>query len=239
MEPYVDFQIKGRYAEIEFYHPEHNSMNLDLLKKLKDDINELSENNDINSIILKSFGDRTFCAGANLNEFKNLKNIDESKDFFSGFGNVILAMKESPKLIIGRIQGKAVGGGVGLLAACDIAFGTAYSSIRLSELSIGIGPFVIAEAVIRKTGLAAFSDMTLNPQKWKDAKWAKIHGLYSEIFDDVESLDDNLYKYITGISSYSTEAIEGNKRLLWQGTEHWQSLMEKRAEISGRLVLKK
>ncbi|MEZ4906714.1 MAG: enoyl-CoA hydratase/isomerase family protein [Saprospiraceae bacterium] len=239
MKPYVDFQIKDKYAEIEFFHHEHNSMNLELLGKLRNTIIELSGNNNINSIILKSHGDRTFCAGANINEFKNLNDIDQSKEFFSGFGNVILAMKQSPKLIIGRIQGKAVGGGVGLLSACDIAFGTNYSSIRLSELSIGIGPFVIAEAVIRKIGLASFSDMTLNPLKWKDAEWAKNHGLFSEIYDSINTLDENLKEYIEELSSYSSEAITENKKLLWHGTENWKSLMEDRAEISGRLVLQK
>ena len=237
MNEFIKYEITESCAVVEFYHPSHNSMNMELLKKLSLAFNELDKVPSVKCILLKSNGDRSFCAGANFDELKSIKTDEEGLTFFSGFANVINSMRSCSKLIIGRIQGKAVGGGVGLLAACDIAFGTKYASIRLSELSIGIGPFVIAPAVMRKTGIAAFSDLSLKPKEWKSAGWAKTNGLFSEVFDDIVIMDEHLREYIEEISSYSLGAITENKKLLWFGTENWPEIMADRAAISGKLAL--
>ncbi len=238
MEEYLNVTLFENYAEIEFFHPSHNSLHSGLLRKLSRAFEDLENDESVKCILLKSGGNRTFCAGANFDEMKSISNLEEGKNFFSGFGNVILSMKNSSKLIIGRIQGKAVGGGVGIIAACDIAFATKYASIRLSELSIGIGPFVIEPAVTRKLGMAGFTDLTLRPLDWKNATWAKQHSLYSDVFETTELLDEFIKQYITTLSSYSSDAIKEIKRMIWQGTEYWETLMAKRAEISGKLVLK-
>ena len=237
MEEYLKVDYKGNYAIIEFFHPAHNSLHSGMLQKLSDAINRMEEKNNVKCVLLKSGGNRTFCAGANFDELKAISNMEEGKKFFSGFGNVIRSMKNSSKLIVGRIQGKAVGGGVGLAAACDIAFATRFASIRLSELSIGIGPFVIEPAVSRKIGISGLSELTLKPLEWKDAYWAKDKGMYSEVFETTELLDEYLQSYIQTLSSYSGDAIVEIKKMLWSGTEHWDKLMADRAEISGKLVL--
>ncbi len=238
MEEYLNIEMHGNYAVIEFFHPSHNSLHTGLLDKLRIAIDDLEKEESVNCILLKSGGDRTFCAGANFDEMKSISNFDEGKKFFSGFGKVIQSMKKSSKIIVGRIQGKAVGGGVGIIAACDIAFATKFASIRLSELSIGIGPFVIEPAVTRKLGISGFSELTLRPLVWKDALWVKSKGMFSEVFKTTELLDDYVDKYIKSLSSYSPVAIREIKKMLWHGTESWDSLMEKRAEISGELAMK-
>ncbi len=237
MDEYIKVDIKNGYAVVEFYHPAHNSLHSGMLKQLKEEIEGLEKETHLKCILLKSGGDRTFCAGANFDEMKAIKNIEDGRKFFSGFAGVIMAMKNSSKLIVGRIQGKSVGGGVGLVSACDIAFGTKYASIRLSELSIGIGPFVIAPVVERKIGLAAFSEMTLRPKEWMGAELAKEKGLYSDVFDTTEELDQYIESYLTELSSYNKEAISENKKMLWHDTDDFESTMAKRAEISGALVL--
>lgn len=230
-------EISDKNATIEFYHEEHNSMTLEMLSDLASLFDKLSNENRINTIILKSKGEKTFCAGANFNELKKISTFEEGKEFFSGFGNVILSMKNCSKLIVGRVQGKAVGGGMGLISACDIAFATEMSSLRLSELSIGIGPFVIALPVIRKIGIAAFSDLTLNPKEWKEATWAKEKGLFSKIFRDIESLDNHIENYIIEFAKYSQSSLVEIKKLIWHGTDHWPEFMNESAGKSGKLVL--
>lgn len=238
MSGYVKTEINDSYAIVEFFHPSHNSLDSSLLNKLCDEIEVLDGNDNIKCILLRSGGNRTFCAGANFDELKSIKNEKDGERFFSGFGNVIQAMKNSSKIIVGRIQGKAVGGGVGLAAACDIAFATKYAAIRLSELSIGIGPFVIEPAVRRKLGITGVADLTLNPLTWKDASWCLEKGFYSRVFESTELLDDFVLNYIRELSEYSLDALAEIKKMLWQGTDDWSELMRQRAKISGKLVLK-
>jgi len=238
MNEYIKTKKIGNFALVEFFHPSHNSLHSKMLNDLSDVINDLSENDTISCILLQSGGNRTFCAGANFDEMKAIKDIKTGKKFFSGFGNLINVMKNSSKLIIGRIQGKAVGGGVGIISACDICFASKYASIRLSELAIGIGPFVIAPAVERKIGVSAFAELSLKPKTWKDANWAKEKGLFSEVFETTDELDNYVLNYVDEISNFNKDAIEELKHILWHDTENWEELMEKRAEISGKLVLK-
>jgi methylglutaconyl-CoA hydratase len=238
MSEYIKTTLEDNYAVIEFYHPSHNSLHSGLLEELKTTIEGMEKNDDVKCIMLQSGGERTFCAGANFDEMKAIDSKEKGNKFFSGFGGVISAMKNSSKLIIGRVQGKAVGGGVGLISACDIVFATKFASVRLSELAIGIGPFVIAPAVQRKIGVASFSELSLKPKEWKDPFWAQEKGLYSEVFETTQILDSYCQKYIEEISSYNIEAIRNIKLMLWHGTEDWEELMAERAEISGKLVLK-
>ena len=227
----------NQVATIEFSHPASNSFPSTLLQELTDEINTLSKNDSASIIILKSSGTGAFCAGASFDELLSINNYEDGSRFFSGFANVINAMRKCPKLIIGRIHGKAVGGGVGLAAACDYSFATTKSEIKLSEIAIGIGPFVIEPAVSRKIGKMAMAEMTLNPTVWKTSKWAFEKGLFSEVFETIEELDNRLNQYVTEISSYNKEALNEMKKVLWEGTNHWDSLLYERAAISGRLVL--
>ncbi len=230
-------KIDGQIATIEFGHPASNSFVAELLDRLTAALHKLSENDAITIIILKSEGDRAFCAGASFDELMAVSNLNEGKQFFSGFAHVINAMRNCKKVILGRVQGKTVGGGVGLAAACDYVFATVEASIRLSELTIGIAPLVIAPAVERKIGTAAISELSLAASEWKNAYWAKEKGLYSKVFDTTKELDDELHFFSKKLASYNPEALEEWKKVLWQGTDHWDTLLVDRAAITGRLVL--
>ena len=190
-------------------------------------------------LFLKSGGNRTFCAGASFNELIAIEDAETGKQFFSGFANVINAMRKCPKLIIGRVQGKTVGGGVGLAAATDYCLATQYASIKLSELSIGIGPFVIEPAVSRKIGKTAMSQMTINAEQFYSAEFAKEKGLFCEIFETTEALDEAVSSLTEQLASYNPEALKEIKKVFWENTGHWDTLLSDRAEISGNLVLSK
>ena len=230
-------QIVHGIATVEFGHPASNSFPSVLLERLTQELNKLSKNDEVSVIVLQSEGDRAFCAGASFDELVAISNLEEGKTFFSGFANVINAMRTCSKLIIGRVQGKAVGGGVGLAAACDYVFATEYASVRLSEFTIGIGPFVIAPAVERKIGVSGLAELTLAATDWKNAYWAKEKGLYAEVFSHVEDMDNEIAAFSNKLASYNPEALALMKKVLWQHTDHWNELLLERAELSGKLVL--
>ena len=230
-------QIRGKVATIEFGHPASNSFVAELLDRLTAEFHKLSENKDISVIILKSEGDRAFCAGASFDELMAVSNLEEGKLFFSGFAHVINAMRTCKKVIIGRVQGKTVGGGVGLASACDYVFASVDASIKLSELTIGIAPFVIEPAVERKIGTAALTELSLAPSEWKNAYWAKEKGLYTHVFENVKELDKELEIFSEKLASYNPEALEDWRKILWKNTDHWQTLLIERAAITGKLAL--
>ena len=229
--------IQNKIATVEFYHPASNSLPTELLNRLSKTFNDLSNNNEVQVIILKSEKEGAFCAGASFNELMSVTNFEEGRQFFLGFANVINAMRNCSKLIIGRIQGKVVGGGVGLAAACDYCLATEKASIKLSELTIGIGPFVIAPVVKRKIGIAALSELTLDATSWKTAYWAKDKGLYARVFETNKELDAEVDNLALKLSNYNPEALNEMKKVLWKNTENWDKLLLERAEISGKLVL--
>ncbi|WP_405200042.1 enoyl-CoA hydratase/isomerase family protein [Christiangramia sp. LLG6405-1] len=229
--------IDQKIATLEFGHPASNSFPSVLLKRLEDEIHSLSESKDVAVIILKSEGEKAFCAGASFDELINIDNLDDGKKFFSGFAGLINAMRVCKKLIVGRIHGKTVGGGVGLAAACDYAFATEAASIKLSELSIGIGPFVIAPAVERKMGTAALAELTLAAHEWKNSYWAKEKGLFARVFESVKDMDKEISLFTEKLASYNPQALTEMKQILWKDTDHWPQLLEVRAAVSGELVL--
>lgn len=224
-------------AHIIFYHPNHNSLPSKLLHELVAAFEAAGKNPEAKIVVLRSAEHKTFCAGASFDELVAIQDFETSLAFFSGFGNVINAMRTCPKIVVGRIHGKAVGGGVGLAAAVDFCMASKWASVRLSELAVGFGPFVIGPAVERKVGAAAFAQMALNPSEWLTADWAKSKNLFQEAFDTVEQLDAYLAHFCKNLCSYSPEALRELKRVFWQGTEHWDALLPERAAISGRLAL--
>ncbi|WP_442264886.1 enoyl-CoA hydratase/isomerase family protein [Tenacibaculum sp. ZS6-P6] len=229
--------IENKIATIEFGHPASNSFPSELLDRLTKELNTLSDNDAVNIIVLKSEGERAFCAGASFDELVAIDNLDDGKKFFSGFANVINAIRTCSKLVIGRVQGKVVGGGVGLAAACDYVLATEAASIKLSEFTIGIGPFVIAPAVERKIGVSGLAELTLDATSWKNAYWAKDKGLYAKVFDSLSELDKEVSLLAEKLASYNPDALFEMKKTLWEGTENWNELLVERAKITGRLVL--
>jgi methylglutaconyl-CoA hydratase len=224
-------------AHILFYHPNHNSLPSRLLTELAAAFTAAGENPEVKMVVLRSVEHKTFCAGASFDELGSIQDFETGKTFFSGFGNVINAMRRCPKIIVGRIHGKAVGGGVGLAAATDICFASQWASVRLSELAVGFGPFVIGPAVARKVGEATFAQLSLTPDEWRTAEWAKSKGLFQESFETVEQLDAYLDHFSKKLCASSQDALIELKKVFWQGTEHWDTLLTERAAISGRLAL--
>ena len=234
---FIQTTIEESIATITFSHPSSNSFPSYLLQKLVEQLNAISTNNAVNIVILQSEGNGAFCAGASFDELLSIDNFDDGKKFFSGFANVINAMRKCSKIIIGRIHGKAVGGGVGLASACDYAMATTESAVKLSEIAIGIGPFVIEPAVSRKLGKTAFAEMTLTPTDWQTANWAKEKGLYAQVFETRVELDKQIINFAQKLATYSPEALSEIKKVFWQNTENWDELLYERAAISGKLVL--
>lgn len=233
----VELEVEESIGRLIFHHPKGNSLPGHLLRKLTNKVNDAGSNPDINVLVLQSKGDGAFCGGASFDELIQISDRDQGKAFFMGFASLINAMRKCPKFIIGRVQGKAVGGGVGLAAATDHTLAHSYASIKLSELSIGIGPFVIEPVVTRRIGKAAMETLTIDATTWRSAEWARQQGLYADIFDSQEELDDAVSELAHDLAQSSPEAMEELKTIFWEGTDHWDSLLEKRAEISGRLSL--
>lgn len=230
-------RIEGRIATVEFGHPASNSFVSELLARLMKELNTLADDTAVSVIVLKSEGDRAFCAGASFDELVAISNLEEGRAFFSGFANVINAMRNCSKPIIGRVQGKAVGGGVGLISACDYAHASVDAAIKLSEISIGIAPLVIAPAVERKIGKSGLAELSLYPTEWKNAYWAKEKGLYAKVHDSITEMDKELQIHTEKLASYNPEALRKMKRALWEGTDNWSELLLERAEQSGKLAL--
>jgi len=235
---YVEVSIceKG-IATIEFGHPLSNSLPGKILEKLANTITEIGADDAVKVVVLKSAGERAFCAGASFDELISINDFETGKKFFSGFANVINACRKSPKLIIGRVQGKAVGGGVGIASAVDYCFATKHASVKLSELAVGIGPFVVGPAVERKIGVSAMSQLAINATEWRTADWAQEQGLYAEVFDSAEEMDKKIEELASTLSVSNPEAMVLLKNIFWEGTDHWDDLLMDRAELSGQLVL--
>jgi methylglutaconyl-CoA hydratase len=231
--------VSNKIATVEFGHPASNSFVSEMLDRLANELKTLSDDESVNLIILKSEGEKTFCAGASFTELVQVTNEEEGKEFFSGFAKVINAMKNCKHIIIGRVHGKAVGGGVGLAAACDYVFAHENASIKLSEISLGIAPFVIAPALIRKIGESAFTDLSLSAKEWKTAYWAKEKGLYAKVFNTIEDLDSEIDLFSTQLSSYNKVALQELKKVFWKSASNWDVELYENAELTGKLVLSK
>ena len=235
---HVNVSIDDRgVATVEFGHPLSNSLPGKILGSLAEEITTLGLNDDVKVVVLKSSGEKAFCAGASFDELISIEDFETGKKFFSGFANVINACRKSPKLIIGRVHGKAVGGGVGVASAVDYCFATKYADVKLSELAVGIGPFVVGPAVQRKIGVSAMSQLAINATEWKSANWAMEKGLYTEVFDSVDQMDEKIEELATKLSQSNPEAMVLLKNIFWEGTDHWDDLLTDRAELSGQLVL--
>ena len=233
----ITTDIDNNIGTIEFYHPKGNSLPGQMLRDLANTITEMGEKQYVHVIVLKSRGDGAFCAGASFDELIAIDNYEEGKHFFMGFAHVLNAMRNCPKLTIVRVQGKTVGGGVGIASAGDYTIAHESAAIKLSELALGIGPFVVGPAVRRKVGTSAFSTLSIDASSWNSAQWARENGLYSRLCESHEALDEAVNDLAGQLSDYSPEAMKELKKVFWKGTSDWDELLEERAEISGRLVL--
>jgi methylglutaconyl-CoA hydratase len=237
MEAFVKSEINNGIGTITFFHPQSNSMPGTQLRNLAAEIEKLGKDDSVKVIVLKSEGDKAFCAGASFDELISIKDLETGKTFFSGFAGVINAMRKAPKFVLARVQGKAVGGGVGIASAADYTYAVDGASVKLSELAVGIGPFVVGPAVERKVGTSAFCQLTINATEWQTAQWAKEKGLYAELFSDVAEMDKAIEGLASKLATSNPEAMAMLKKIMWEGTEQWDTLLIERAGMSGKLVL--
>jgi methylglutaconyl-CoA hydratase len=233
----VTTEVAHGIATVTFFHPLSNSLPGKVLVALADAIHQAGQDPNVRVVVLQSAGEKVFCGGASFDELSTLADAATGDRFFMGFANVINALRTCPKLVIGRVQGKAVGGGVGLASSVDYCLAHRSASVKLSELAVGIGPFVVGPAVERKVGLSGMSQLAIDATAFRSADWAETHGLYAGVFDTLEELDAAVSALATRLAQSSPEAMADLKRVLWQGTEHWHTLLPERAAISGRLVL--
>ena len=233
----VSTKIENGKATITFFHPQSNSLPGTLLRELADEITKAGNDSSAKVIVLRSEGQKAFCAGASFDELVSINDIETGTFFFSGFAGVINAMRKAPKFVICCVQGKAVGGGVGLASAADFTFAHESASVKLSELAVGIGPFVVGPAVERKIGTAAFTQLSINASAWKDANWAREKGLYAEVFSTHEDLFQAVDELSNSLALSNPEAMSMLKKVFWEGTENWDQLLLERAGMSGKLVL--
>ncbi len=224
-------------ATITFFHPQSNSLPGAVLRSLAENIANEGNHPDSKVIVLQSVGDKAFCAGASFDELIAIDDLETGKRFFSGFAMVINALRQCPKLVIGRVQGKAVGGGVGIASSVDYCFAVESASVKLSELAVGIGPFVVGPAVERKIGVSGMSQLAIDATEWRSARWAEQHGLYAQVFSNAEEMDTAIQTLAQKLASSNPEAMQELKKIFWAGTEHWDQLLIERAGISGKLVL--
>ena len=234
---YVYTTTSGSIATVEFASEQANALSMDLLQRLAKELDALSTREDVKAVVLRSAGEKAFCAGAFFNELVQVDSPESGQHFFSGFARVLCAIRNCQKPVIARAHGKAVGGGVGILAACDYVFATEAAAIRLPELSIGIGPFVIAPAIERKMGVGALAELSLTPDQWKNAYWAEKKGLYARVFENTADLDKELGYFTDKLSSYPLEALVEIKHMLWKGCPSWEPLLFDNASVTGRLAL--
>jgi len=236
-EGFVKSEIKSGIAYITFFHPQSNSMPGYQLNALALEIEKAGKEENAKVIVIKSEGDKAFCAGASFDELISIKDIETGTKFFSGFAGVINAIRKAPKFVIVRVQGKAVGGGVGIACSGDYTFAVGSASVKLSELAVGIGPFVVGPAVERKIGKSAFCELTINATEWRSALWAREKGLYGELFETIEEMDKGIEALAMKLAASNPEAMAMLKKIMWEGSENWDQLLPKRAGMSGKLVL--
>lgn len=233
----IETTVKDGIGTITFHHPKSNSLPSKVLKQLAETITDFGNQADVRVIVLQSEGNGAFCAGASFDELLTLEEFTTAKEFFMGFARVINAIRKVPKFVVGRVQGKAVGGGVGVACAVDYCLATDAASVKLSELAVGIGPFVVGPAVERKVGTSAFNALAIDATRWRTATWAKEKGMFMDIYSSVSELDQAVSALAERLAKSSPDAMQELKRVMWSGTENWDILLEQRAEISGRLIL--
>lgn len=234
---YVKVETHQGVTTIEFFHPKSNSLPAKILEDLAQEIHSAGTSHETKVLVLRSAGDGAFCAGASFTELSAIKNIKQGTEFFEGFANVINAMRKCPKLIIGRIHGSCVGGGVGLASSVDYCIAYEKAEIKLSELALGFGPFVIGPAVERKIGTSAFSQLAIDSTLWRNSDWAKRKGMFAEVHPSIEGMDESIFRLSNSLVHTSLEATAEMKKMLWKGTDNWDVLLAERAAISGKMVL--
>ena len=233
---FVNQELKNNISEITFGHPKSNSLPGEILELLAQTILNEGAKEEVKAILLKSDGEKAFCAGASFDELLSIDELENSKKFFGGFAKVLNAMRSCGKLVIVRVQGKTTGGGVGIACAADYCFATKDSALALTELNLGIGPFVIGPYVERKMGKSAYAAMSIDAD-FRSADWCENHDVYHSVSENIEMMDEEINKFLEKLSTRSSDALSLIKKVSWEGTEHFEQLMPERILMSASLIL--
>ena len=236
MQPFVTSQIKNHISEITFGTPKSNSLPSEILEKLAQIILTEGSKPEVKAILLKSEGEKAFCAGASFDELLEINDLETSKKFFGGFAKVLNAMRNCGKIVVVRVQGKTTGGGVGIACAADYCFATENASLALTEINLGIGPFVIGPYVERKIGKSQFTAMAIDAD-FRSANWAEQHNIYHSVSPTIAEMDAEVAQFLEKLATKSTDALALIKKVSWEGTEHFDKLMPKRILMSASLLL--
>lgn len=233
---FVTQELKNNIAEITFGTPKSNALPGEILEKLAQTIIESGKDENVKAILLKSEGEKAFCAGASFDELLEIEELEKSKIFFGGFAKVLNAMRNCGKLVVVRVQGKTTGGGVGIACAADYCFATKDAAMALTELNLGIGPFVIGPYVERKIGKSAYGAMSIDAD-FRSADWCEKHDVYHSVSENIQEMDEKIAAFMNKLSERSAEALALIKKVSWEGSEHFDQLMPERILMSASLIL--
>ncbi|MCC2589602.1 enoyl-CoA hydratase/isomerase family protein [Chryseobacterium sp. MFBS3-17] len=236
MEPFVQTELKNNIAEITFGTPKSNSLPGEILEKLARNILDEGAKKEVKAILIKSAGEKAFCAGASFDELLEISELETSKKFFGGFAKVLNAMRNCGKIVVVRVQGKTTGGGVGIACGADYCFATRDASLALTELNLGIGPFVIGPYVERKIGKSQFAAMAIDAD-FRSAAWAEAHSIYHSVSENITEMNEKLSQFLNALAGRSDEALALIKKVSWEGTDHFNDLMPARIHMSASLIL--
>ncbi len=236
MQPFVTSEIRNSISEITFGTPKSNSLPGEILEKLAQTILIEGKKEEVKAILLKSEGEKVFCAGASFDELLEIDELEASKKFFGGFAKVLNAMRSCGKIVVVRVQGKTTGGGVGIACGADYCFATKNAALALTEINLGIGPFVIGPYVERKIGKSQFSAMAIDAD-FRSAEWAEQHNIYHSVSETIAEMELKLGIFLDKLSARSDEALALIKKVSWEGTEHFEELMPERIHMSASLIL--
>lgn len=236
MTDFVRAELKNSVAEITFGTSKSNSLPGAILEKLAKTILEEGGKKEVKAILLKSEGEKAFCAGASFDELLEIAELETSKKFFGGFAKVLNAMRNCGKIVVVRVQGKTTGGGVGIACGADYCFATKHSALALTELNLGIGPFVIGPYVERKIGKSQFAAMAIDAD-FRSATWAEQHNIYHSVSDSIQEMDEKLDEFLLTLAGRSADALALIKKVSWEGTDHFYDLMPARIHMSASLIL--
>lgn len=191
----------------------HNAFNDELIGEAIDLFSNIDPKA-ARAVVLQGTG-KNFCAGADLNWMSRMVSYtrEENVRDSSLLAKMYALINECPLPVIGRIQGAAIGGGVGLVSVCDVAISTAKTQFGLSEVKLGILPAVISPYVIAKIGESHARALFLTGERF-DAERALRIGLVHRVVETAEDLDNAVYETITQLKTSGPEAVNACKKLI-------------------------
>lgn len=210
----LQIELRDEVLTVTLDRPDvHNAFNDELIHEAID----LFSNIDPGAarvLVLRGSG-KNFCAGADLNWMSRMVSYtrDENIRDSSLLAKMFALMNDCPVPVVGRIHGAAIGGGVGLVAVCDVAIASSDTKFGLSEVKLGILPAVISPYVIAKIGETHARALFLTGERFEAERAMRI-GLVHRVVDSVAELDAAVYETVTQLKTSGPEAVRECKKLI-------------------------